>query len=166
MSTTGSLEINADAIVSRSGGFVKRPIPILHRFNSTAISFPNTTGVRIPFDSVLAEASVGETGFVYEVGGRFYNRTSETLVCLVSYSVMYTATPTASRLAWISMNDGPQRYALEGQGGTNFEPGISGSCILRVAPDNFLSVFCFQNSGLALQILTTHGSPWLSICLI
>lgn len=166
MSSSGSLEINADAIVSRSGGFVKRPIPILHRYSSVAISFPNTTAIRITTDTVNTDASVGDTGFVYEAPGRLRNTTTETVVCLVSYSVIFTASPTQARLAWIQVGEAAQRYGFESQTGTAFEPGISNSAIVRVPPDSYITVWCYQQSGLALQVLAMHGTPSISICLI
>lgn len=167
MSSTGTLELNADAIVSRNnGGTVKRTIPILHRYSSVGVNIASGTGVRITTDTVNTDASIGETGFVYDAVGRLRNTTSETLVCLVAYNIIYNNVASGVRLSWIQVGESPTRYAMRGQSGTAFQPCQGGSAIVRVPPDSYITIWVFQNTGLAITALAQDGMPWVSITLI
>lgn len=164
--SSGTLEINADAIVSRNSGVVKRTIPILHRYSSVGIGVASGTGVRITTDAVNTEASIGETGFVYDSIGRLQNNTSDTLVCLVAYNIIWNNVSSGVRLSWIQVGESPTRYAMRGQASTSFQPCQGGSAIVRVPPGSYITVWVYQNTGLGLTCVAQDGMPWISITLI
>ena len=159
-----SSEITASTI--NITGTAKRSIPILTRYSTTSINIASGGGVRITSNAVNTSQSISTTGFSYEASGIYRNTTSETLVVLVSYSVLFTSVSAGVRMTWVSLDTGTQRYAMECQSGTTAEPSVNGCGIIIVPPNSYLTLWTFQNSGFEIQAVATYGLPYFQITII
>ena len=159
-----SSEITATTI--NISGTARRSIPVLTRYSTVNIAIASGGGVRITSNAVNTAQSIGTTGFAYESPGIYRNTTSTTLVCLISYCVLFNSVQTGVRMTWLQLDNGSERYAMECQSGTTAEPSINGSAIMIVPANSFVTLWTFQQSGFELSTIAQYGTPYLSICII
>lgn len=161
-----TLEINCDAVVSRSGSYVKRPMNVLRMFSNTSINIPNLTATNLTYTTVDTAESCGDTGFTY-ANGAFTNNTSSTIVVYCSYGITYTSNSTGSRVSWIATSQGASRYGQVAFAGSTYEPSVTGSGIIPVPAGGILKVWCYTNAGLTLQAVSMgYNSLFFQIVVI
>lgn len=158
-----SCEITADNI--KVTGIARRTIPILQRYSSTNIAIPSNVNVLITSDTVNTTQSLGETGFTYQ-NGLYRNTSGETLVCLVSYGVMWNSVASAGRMSWIQLDESPIRYAMTCFQSTNRDPCSSASTIIVVPNNSYLRLWVFQVTSFELSAVANYGMPFFQICMI
>lgn len=157
-----SCEITVDSIKVTS---VRRSIPILHRFSSTTINVASGAAVLITSDTTSASQSAGNTGFTYS-NGLYRNTSGDSLVCLVSYAVLWNSVASGGRMAWVQLDEGTARYAMSCHGSTSNEPCTTGSAIIVVPNNSYLRLWVFQNSGFVYTAVANYSIPYLQIVII
>jgi hypothetical protein len=158
-----SCEIKADSITCT--GQTRRTIPILHRYSTASINVPHAAGTLVTSNSVLASQNVSTTGFEYQ-NGLYRNTSGKTLVCLVSYAVLWTSISAGGRLSWIQLDNETTRYAMSSFASTTSEPCGTGSEIIIVPHNSYLRLWVFQDSGFTLNLVGLYGMPYLKITII
>jgi hypothetical protein len=159
-----SLELSCDSLAV--SGTARRQIPVLYRYSSASISVPQNQATRITTDTVLNSQSVGSSGFVYQVPGHLRNTSGRKLLVRVSYSIVWVSV-TATRTAWIQLDDTADRYGMSVTHQHNFDPCQSGTAILSVPNDSKITVWAYQGgSGFTLPIVAKWGSPSIQITII
>lgn len=157
-----SSEITATSLVI--SGTAKRSIPILHRFASTTVSFPSGAGTLVLTDSVLA-SQTRDGGFTYS-NGLYTNTSGVDLVVLVSYGILWNNDSTGRNLAWIQLDNLPQRYAMTNIQSSTLEPTSTGMAVIVVPAGSFLRLWVFQNTVVSRGIVALYGMPYFNICVI
>jgi hypothetical protein len=157
-----SCEITADSVSVTS---VKRTIPILHRYSTQTIFINSGGGALITSNTTSAAFSLGTTGFVYQ-NGLYRNLSGQTLVCLVSYAVLWNNVSASGRMSWIQMDDSSNRYAMSCYASVNTEPCSTGSAIIVVPHNSYLRLWVYQNTGFQLSAVAQYGMPYLQIVII
>lgn len=158
-----SCEISVDSL--KLNGIIRRTIPIIQRYSSTNIAVPSAVNVLITSDTVNTSHSLGTTGFTYQ-NGLYRNTSGETLVCLVSYAILWNSVASSGRMSWIQMDETSTRYAMTCFQSTNRDPCSTASTIIVVPNNSYLRLWVFQTTGFELSCPATYGTPFLQICLI
>lgn len=164
-----TLEINCDAVVSRTGTIIKRPIPILRMYSNTSVTTTSSVASLITFNTVDTNESTSiDTGFVYSNGKFINTNTSGELIVHVSYSLTFTSgSSTTFCISWIQVGENSSRHAQVGAPRTTQEPTFSGSSICRVPSSSYIRLWVWQTTGLPIQVVATgYNSPWLQITVI
>ena len=158
-----SCEITADSVTVT--GITRRQIPILHRYSSVSVPIPSGAGTRVTSNTTDTAQSIGSTGFVYQAPAIYRNTSGRTLICYVSYSVIWQPI-SANRLMWIQLDNLPNRYAMTCLNNGTLEPAQSASAVIIVPHNSFLTLLAFHNSGLIINLLTNYNKPYLNITII
>lgn len=157
-----SCQITADSVSVTS---VNRTIPILTRYSTTSLNIPSGGGGLITSNAVNTSQSIGTTGFVYK-NGLYRNLSGKTLVCLISYAILWNSVESSGRMSWIQMDESSNRYGMICFNSTNTEPTSAASEIIIVPHNSYLRLWVFQNTGFVLSAVANYGMPYFKITVI
>jgi hypothetical protein len=158
-----SCEITADSITC--SGMTRRTIPILQRYSSSNITVASGGGVLVTSDMISPSQSIGTTGFIYQ-NGLYRNLSGQTLVCHVSYALLWSNNFDGARMSWLQLDNLSERYAMHCIQSVSVEPCQTGSVVIIIPHNSYLRLWCFQQTGSNKTLVALYGMPYLKITII
>ncbi len=154
-----NVTVSGNAVV---GGTVTRVVPVLALYLNTTQNVSSATNTIVLFDTTDSSDSQGATGITY-ASGVFTNGNGYTVVVSVTYGIGFGGSAsggnsTGIRVSWLQTSTG--RYGvneMNAASDTNSSGSLTGAALLTLAAGATFSLYCYQNSGSTISLLTGLG---------
>lgn len=164
---TELFRITDSAVIVPDAMTFQRNCPVMARRRATGTLINNQTDTLVQFDSPeTAYSNLTGLGITYNspAAGNFQNTSGQTRTYMITYSLGFAHNTTGNqRISWIGLNglNNDRRFAQCVMfPNLSFNQGtfVQGSCILRLSPNDYISLYVWHDAGNVGDTLGISGN--------